>query len=224
MEYFPIFLDLKGRPCLVVGGGRVGERKALSLVAAGARVTVVSPTLTAKLARLAEKGDLTHRRRSFRRGDLRGVSLAFTCANDPAVNHRVWAEGVERGIPVNVVDDPKHCTFIMPSLVSRGGLIIAISTGGRSPALAKKIRQELERSFGREYSLLLQLMAGLRRRLLTQGRPSADNKKVFKNIVESPILRLLREEKVEQAEKLLKKLAGPEFTLSRLGVKVRRSR
>ena len=137
-RYYPIFLDLQGRPAVVVGGGRVAARKAAALVEAGARVRVIAPRLVPELqAHQVE-------RRSYRPGDLRGAVLAFAATNDRRVNHAVAVEATRRRIPVNVADSLEECTFIVPARVSRGGLEIAVSTGGRSPRLAKQLRRRLE--------------------------------------------------------------------------------
>jgi precorrin-2 dehydrogenase/sirohydrochlorin ferrochelatase len=146
-EYFAAFLDLRGRRCLVVGGGAVGERKTRALVECGADVTVVSPTLTAGLAELALIGRVTLRARRFRRWDVRGCSVVVAATGDGRVDAAVAAEARRRHALVNVVDDPAHCDFIAPSVLRRGPLQIAVSTSGRSPALARDIRRRLEALF-----------------------------------------------------------------------------
>ncbi|HKB26274.1 MAG TPA: bifunctional precorrin-2 dehydrogenase/sirohydrochlorin ferrochelatase [Methylomirabilota bacterium] len=155
-DYFPAFLDLRGRPCVVVGGGAIGERKVDDLLGAGARVTLVSPALTPRLAALTAAGLLTHRRRLFRRADVRGAALVIAATGVPAVDAAVAAEARRRRALVNVVDRPAECDFILPSVLRRGGLQIAVSTGGRSPALAREIRRRLERVIGPEYAALVE--------------------------------------------------------------------
>ena len=155
-DYFPAFLDLRGRPCVVVGGGAIGERKVDDLLGAGARVTLVSPALTPRLAALTAAGLLTHRRRLFRRADVRGAALVIAATGVPAVDAAVAAEARRRRALVNVVDRPAECDFILPSVLRRGGLQIAVSTGGRSPALAREIRKRLERVIGPEYAALVE--------------------------------------------------------------------
>jgi precorrin-2 dehydrogenase / sirohydrochlorin ferrochelatase len=154
-DYFAAFLDLRGRRCLVVGGGEIGERKARTLLQSGAQVTVVSPAVTRGLAALATVGRIVERRRPFRRSDLRGCALAVAATGDPAVDDAVAALARRARVLVNVVDRPERCDFILPSVLQRGELQIAVSTGGRSPALAREIRRRLETLFGPGYAELV---------------------------------------------------------------------
>jgi len=149
-DYFPAFLDLRGRRCLVVGGGANGERKAKDLVDCGARVTVVSPAITPGLGALAASGLVVHRPRKFLRSDVRGCAVVIAATGSARVDDAVAAEAHRRNALVNVVDRPAHCDFIVPSVLRRGELQIAVSTGGRSPALAREIRKRLEPMFGPE--------------------------------------------------------------------------
>ena len=149
-DYFPAFLDLRGRRCLVVGGGPIGERKARALLECGARVVVVSPGLTPGLAALARGGRLEHRARAFRGIDVRGCTLVIAATGRATVDRAVAATARAHGALVNVVDRPAHCDLIMPSVLRRGELQIAVSTGGRSPALAREIRRSLEPLFAAE--------------------------------------------------------------------------
>ncbi len=163
-DYFAAFLDLRGRRCLVVGGGAVGERKARDLLRAGADVTLVSPRLTADLAALARAGVLAHRPRPFRRADVRGAALVIAATGVPGVDAAVAAEARRRRALVNVVDRPAACDVILPSVLRRGRLQIAVSTGGRSPALAREIRRRLERVVGPEYAALVERVGEARDR------------------------------------------------------------
>ena len=161
-DYFAAFLDLRGRRCLVVGGGEIGERKARALLACGAQVTVVSPTATRGLAALALEGRIVERRRSFRRADLRGCALVVAATGDPAVDDAVATR-----------DRPESCDFILPSVLRRGELQIAVSTGGRSPALAREIRRRLEPLFGPEYAELVARTGQARRAARAAARTPA---------------------------------------------------
>ena len=154
-DYFAAFLDLRGRRCLVVGGGEVGERKARALLEYGAHVIVVSPTVTAGLAALAVVGRIVERLRPFRRADLRGCALVMAATGDPVVDDAVATLAHRARVLVNVADRPERCDFILPSVLQRGDLQIAVSTGGRSPALAREIRRRLETMFGPEYAELI---------------------------------------------------------------------
>lgn len=170
MGYYPAFLELAGRRCLVVGGGPVAERRIGGLLAAGATVTVVSPRLTAALAALAAAGRITHEARGYRPGDLAGCDLAFTATDTRVVNGAVAAEARQRRVWVNAADDPAHCTFILPALVRRGDLTVAVGTGGTSPALARAVREELETYFTPEYATLAEIAGEARHELRAAGR------------------------------------------------------
>jgi precorrin-2 dehydrogenase/sirohydrochlorin ferrochelatase len=163
-DYFPAFLDLRGRRCLVAGGSEVGERKARALLECGAHVIVVSPTLTPGLAALAEGGCIERRERMFRRSDLRGCALVIAATGERRVDEALAAMARRWRVLVNVVDRPAHCDFILPSVLRRGELQIAVSTGGRSPALAREIRRRLEGLFGPEYAELVRRVGADRRR------------------------------------------------------------
>lgn len=165
MGYYPIFLDMTDRPCLVVGGGPVAERKAEALLGVGARVTVVSPVVSERLRSWAKGGKIRHLRREYQWGDLIGYELAFVATDDGEVNAAVAWEGRERGVWVNAADDPAHCDFILPSVLRRGQLVVAVATGGASPALSRAVREELEAYFSGDYAVLAQLMAEVRSEL-----------------------------------------------------------
>src|SRR5262245_60372528 len=166
MQYYPIFLDLRAHPCVVIGGGAVAERKVESLLQARARVAVISPTCTPPLRSWAAERVVVLPQRPYHFGDLRGFSVAFAATNDETLHQTI---GGEAGVLLNVVDRPALCSFIVPAVVSRGDLTLAVSTGGASPALAKKIRQALEQQFGPEYDLALRLLARVRERVAREG-------------------------------------------------------
>ena len=163
-DYFAAFLDLRNRRCLVVGGGPVGERKVRSLLECGAGVVLVSPTLTAELARLVSTGRVVHHARTFRRADVRGCMVAVAATGCAATDRAVAAAARQARVLVNAVDRPAACDFILPSVLRRGELQIAVSSGGRSPALAREIRRRLEALFGPEYAELVERTGQARRR------------------------------------------------------------
>ena len=169
-SYYPVFLDVRGRTALVVGGGAVAERKAAGLARAGACVRVVAPTVTAGLEAHARDGLVDLRRRAFRENDVEGVFLVYAATDDAAVNEAVYAEAEARGVPANVVDDPAHCSFIVPSVVRRGPLQLAVSTSGAAPALAKRLRRELEGRFPGLGGLRGPAGRGARPRAFAHGR------------------------------------------------------
>ena len=163
--YYAAFLDLRGRRCLVVGGGAVAERKVHGLLEAGARVRVVSPTLTKGLAALATAGLVEHRVRRFRRHDVRGCALVVAATGRAPVDDAAASAARRARALVNVVDRPASCDFILPSVLRRGDLQIAVSTGGRSPALAREIRRRLEQEIGEDYAALVARVGAARTRL-----------------------------------------------------------
>ena len=187
MKTYPIFAVIEDKPCLVVGGGAVGERKVLDLMAAGARVTVVSRTLTPELAALADEGKITYLPEDFRDSRVEGMALVMAATDDPKVNAAVSAAAQARAIWVNVADEPEYCTFIVPAQVRRGDLTLAISTGGASPALARQVREELQQQFGPEYGPYLDLLRRVRTRLLAERRAHPDNGPLFHRLVNSPL-------------------------------------
>lgn len=191
MRYYPAFLDLRGRRCVVVGGGPVAERKAVSLLDAGADLVVVSPVLTASLKDLAGKRALIHRQKNFDEQDIAGAYLAIAATGDAAVNESVARACRKQGVLVNAATSPEDGTFIVPSVVARGGLLIAVSTCGDSPALARKVREDLERAYGPEYGVFLEKMATMRRRLLADVADENVRRKVHQAVVDSDVLSLL---------------------------------
>jgi precorrin-2 dehydrogenase/sirohydrochlorin ferrochelatase len=187
VKTYPLFAVIEDKPCLVVGGGAVGERKVLDLLAAGARVTVVSRTLTPELAALADRGEITYLPEDFRESLVEGMALVMAATDDPQVNAQVSAAAQARAIWVNVADEPEHCTFIVPAQVRRGDLTLAISTGGASPALARQVREELQQHFGPEYGPYLDLLRRVRTRVLAERRAHPDNGPLFHRLVNSPL-------------------------------------
>src|SRR5262245_50840714 len=162
-DYFPAFLDLRGRRCLVVGGGRIAERKVQGLLDCGARVIVVSPALVSRLAHLAAGGRIEHRARMFRKVDVRGCVLVIAATGVGAVDDAVAESARCHRALINTVDRPARCDFIYGSVLRRGELQIAVSTGGRAPALAREIRRRLEPVIGAEYAALVDEVGRARR-------------------------------------------------------------
>lgn len=165
---YPIFLDLSRRWCVVVGGGEVAERKAAGLLASGAEVTVIAPSVTSKIRRMAGSGKLRLRERRFIPGDLKKAFIAVCATDDAALNARIARMARRRGVLVNVADCPGLCDFYLPSVLRRGRLQIAVSTGGKSPSLAKSIRLELESRYGKEYGALTELLGRIRGRIVRE--------------------------------------------------------
>jgi siroheme synthase-like protein len=162
---YPIFLDLEGRRCLVVGGGRVAERKAAALLDAGARVSVVAPRIDPVLMRRAEAGDLTVEVRPFAEGDLDGAVLVIAATDDEAVNQAVWQATRLRGVLCNVVDKPGQCDFHVPAVLRRGRLQVAFSTNGQAPAVGATLRDAVDATFGETFERVVESGAALRDRI-----------------------------------------------------------
>jgi precorrin-2 dehydrogenase/sirohydrochlorin ferrochelatase len=179
MKTHPVFLDLRGVPCAVIGGGKVAQGKVRKLLDAGAEVTVISPAVTPALARLIDKRGIRHLKTAYRAGTLRRFWLVYAASNDAAVNASVAREAREAGILFNVVDRAALSNFIAPAVVRRGELVIAVSTGGASPAFAKQIRRDLEKLFGKEYGPAVRLMAAARKTLLSADLAAATKRKLL---------------------------------------------
>jgi precorrin-2 dehydrogenase / sirohydrochlorin ferrochelatase len=170
MDLFPIFLKLSARPCLVFGAGNLAESKIESLRAAHARVTVIAPEARSRIVDLAAAGELEWKQRGYIEGDLAGNFLVVAATNDPAVNRAVYKEAVENNVLCNAVDDPPFCDFYFPSVVRRGDLQIAISTAGASPALAQRLRKEINAQLPLDAGDWLTDLGNLRREV-TQREP-----------------------------------------------------
>jgi precorrin-2 dehydrogenase/sirohydrochlorin ferrochelatase len=203
-DFFPIYLNVKGKPCLVVGGGTVAQRKVLELIACGAQVHVTSPELTLVLRELAERGAIRWEMRPYERGEARGHSLVFSCTDHRSVNKDVFEDCEAAGIPCNVVDDPEICSFIMPSVLHRGPIAIAVSTSGKSPALARAIRERVSEVIGSEYAVFAELISEMRREMLDAGEMTEEERITFwRDVTTSHIPELLKAGKIEEARALI---------------------
>jgi siroheme synthase-like protein len=192
VHYYPVYLDLRGRSCVVIGGGHLAEEKVRGLLAAGAAVTVVAGEAGGEIHEAAEAGRITWERRGYRPGDLAGATLAFVAGQDPETVDAVWREGTERGTLVNTIDDVPHCGFIAPSILRRGDLTVAISTSGRAPALAVRLRQRLEGMLGHEHARFLEMAGTIRQPLAERCPDFATRRELWYRLVDSDVLDLLR--------------------------------
>lgn len=197
-QTLPVNLVVRGRRCVVVGGGAVAGGKVQALESRGAEVTVIAPEITPEVDALASSGRVVLHRRPYSHGDLEGAFFAVCGTDDPGTNEAVWREAQERGVLVNVVDDTPHCTAVFPAIVRRGDLQIAVSTEGRSPALAVRIKQRLEREFGDEYAVLLEIL-GDARPLAAGWKTQKDRADLWYSIVDSDVLDLIRQGRVSEA-------------------------
>ncbi len=200
MRYgYPVFLDLEGQPCIVFGGGWMAEEKARGLVEAGAQLTVVSAELDPSFGPLIASAHCQWVARDYQPGDLRGCFLAVS-AGDRQYNAAIWEEGERENVIVNCLDDPPHCRFIYPSIHRQGELVVALSTTGKCPALAVRLRQRLGEQLGPEYAAFLQIVSQFRERLASLVPDFATRKAVWYQLVDSPALDLLRRGERPQAE------------------------
>jgi len=183
VSLFPVFLKLMDRPCLVVGAGRAGEPKIASLLAAEAAVRVVAPEATEAVMQWARTGRLNWQPRCFEPADLDGKFLVVVATPWCELNDSIYREAQQRGVLCNVVDDPPRCDFYYPAVVNRGELQIALSTNGRSPALAQRLRQELEQQFGPEYEAWLEALGQKRQDLFALAIDSEERRRLLHNLV-----------------------------------------
>lgn len=181
LRYYPVFLKIEGEKCVVIGGGGVAERKARALLDAGGRVTVISPVLTRRLEKEKQAGKITHVARRYRKGDLKGAFVVIAATDSEEENIKVSEEAKGASGPfINVVDRPELCSFIVPSVVRRGPLQIAISTSGASPATAKAIRKELEKLYGPEFGRHLRRLAKLRAKAFKEIKDKRERSRYLK--------------------------------------------
>jgi len=207
---FPIFLNLRGRLCTVVGGGEVAARKAAALLREGATVRVIAPELSETMKVFLVSPELSHVQREYREGDLQGSVLAFAATDDSEVNAAVYRDAEARGIAVNVADDPAHCTFFMPAVVHRDPIAVAISTQGTSPALARHLRERIEEAIPPGYAHLARLLGRLRPELTASAAGQEERKDRLQKVIGSEVMSLLVAGKLEEAEELARKLLGLE--------------
>jgi precorrin-2 dehydrogenase len=204
--YYPIFLEMKDRRCVVIGGGAVAERKVEGLVAVGANVTVISPAITDGLRDLLAQGAIRHVTREYIAGDRAGYDLVFVATDNSEINAAVYGEARSLRIWVNSADDPDHCDFILPAMIRRGDLAVAVSTGGVSPAVTRAVREELDEYFTADYARFVQIAGEVRRELQEQSvSPGAD---AWNRALQGDFRRLIREERPVQAKALLLETLG----------------
>jgi precorrin-2 dehydrogenase/sirohydrochlorin ferrochelatase len=210
LKYYPVFLDIADKKCAVVGGGEVAARKVKRLLECGAKVSVVSPQLNAELAALKDADRISHIACEYSREFISGAALAIGATDDEQTNLAISQDAREKGIAVNIVDDPKKCDFILPSIVERGELVIAISTGGNSPALARHLREELETRYGAEYEIFLRILGNLR---LQMAKNTGVGKSWFDALISSGILALIQKKDWEKVKNTVREITGQEVKI-----------
>ena len=210
--YFPIFVDVTARPILVIGGGKVGLEKVSTLLRAEAgELTVISPVLLDALRAELDAGRIRHLARVYQEGDMLGYQMVFIATDDRSANASIRAEGRRRGIWVNAADDPQNCDFILPAVVRQGPITIGISTGGGSPAMARRVREELNDYFSEDFTALADLLADVRAELKARGVLSRISPDTWQRAIDGNLRALLAQRRTGQAKALL---------LARLGLPI----
>jgi precorrin-2 dehydrogenase/sirohydrochlorin ferrochelatase len=197
--YYPIYLDIEGHDVLIVGGGEVCARKAATLLRYGARVSVVSPEVSDAVRRMASEGAVRLVEKSYDPEDLDASTLVIASTDDPCINARVARDSRRKRIPVNVVDVPHLCDFIVPAVIEQGSIQIAVSTGGKSPALARELRKAIETSIGEEWAEINDLLGRLRPIAKKALANDTDRKRLFDSILAAGVLELIRSGRHDEA-------------------------
>jgi precorrin-2 dehydrogenase / sirohydrochlorin ferrochelatase len=213
MKYYPVFLNARDRNCLVVGGGRVGTRKAKTLVRSGAQVTVVSKVVCEELEKMP---GIVLKRRAFLPVDLEGMFLVFAATNDARQNQQVLTDARAAHVLCNSADAPGQGDFILPAVMDQGDLICAVSTCGASPVLAKKIRDDLAQAYGPEYAMFLLLMKAIRKKLLAAGHDPEGHKLIFRALMEKNLPALIAGKEIAAIDTVLFELLGNGFVFTDL--------
>jgi precorrin-2 dehydrogenase/sirohydrochlorin ferrochelatase len=210
LKYYPVFLDIKDKKCVIVGGGEVAARKAERLLDCGAKVFVISPNLSPELAALKEKKIISHIAAEYTVNLIEGAALIIGATDDEKTNARISNDARGKGIPVNIVDDPQKCDFILPSVVQRGDLAITIGTGGKSPALARHMREEMEARYGKEYEILLNILGKLR---VKMEKKTGIGKDWFKSLLAAGILDSIKDKDIKKVKEIVKIITGEEVEI-----------
>ncbi len=214
MSFYPVNLRLHGRKVAVLGGGAVAERKTLELLAAGAVLTLISPCLTQKLQSLAAEDALLHLKRAWRPGDGAGFFLLFCATDDAAVNRAAAEDARNSGALINVADAPELCDFTVPGQVRRGDLLLTVSTGGKSPAFARRLRRELEEQYGEAYGGYLDLLGELRATVREKMADSKERQLFWRLALDEKMFELIRAGKFKEAEARIRNAIGSTGTQS----------
>jgi precorrin-2 dehydrogenase len=216
MRYYPVNLDIQNRKCLVVGGGSVGTRKVMTLVECGAVVTVVSSDVAEELLELAKKKMIELKKRPYESSDIDGMFLVIGATDNEALNRQINKDAEHQNKLCNIADRPDVCNFVLPSIVNRGNLVIAISTSGKSPAFAKKMRQDLEKEFGEEYDEFLQLMGAIRKKALSEKHEPEAHKHLFEQLINRGLVDMVRKHDEERINSLLLEIFGQGYRFEEL--------
>jgi uroporphyrin-III C-methyltransferase/precorrin-2 dehydrogenase/sirohydrochlorin ferrochelatase len=203
MQYFPMFFNIKDRPCLVVGGGDVAGRKVALLLRASGKVTVVAPSLSEMLQSRLQAGDIQHRQKSFDADDLQHCVLVVAATDDEQTNAEISKLCQQRNLPVNVVDQPELCTFVVPSIIDRSPVQIAVSTGGASPVLARLLRSRLETMIPASYGRLAALMEEFRDKVKAHFKNGDKRRRFWETVIQGPVAEMVFSGKEEAAREAM---------------------
>ncbi len=209
MLYYPVFLNLKNKKAVVIGGGSVAERKAQTLLSCNADVSIISPKITPRLRRLVKEGKVEYIKKGYEDKDIKDAFIVVAATNDRGINEAIYKAAERYGCLLNIVDKPESSNFIVPSVISRGDLTIAISTGGRSPALSKQIRKELQQIYGREYEIFIKTMGKIRGALLRSVSSEKARRRIFTKLAkkQSGMIGLLKKGKKMEFYKEIERIA-----------------
>lgn len=216
MSFYPVFVQLEGKKVVVVGGGNVAYRKVLALLECGAAIHLAGRELTLALREMVEKKEIYFLGHEFSEDALENAFMVIAATDDKELNHHISTCARKKGVLVNAVDQPPDCDFIVPSILKRGDLQIAISTSGKSPALARRIRKRLEAQFGEEYETFLSMMGRLRKEILSMGLPQKENSRIFQEIVDSDLLEDFSDGFSRRMEEYLKNVLPEQVNLKGL--------
>jgi len=216
MRYYPVNLDIRNRKCLIVGGGSVSLRKTERLLKCGAKISVVSPVVTERLAALADNGAIVLHKRPYRSSDINDMFLVIAATDNEKLNRQISGDAKRHNILCNIVDYPEGSDFILPSTVNRGDLQIAVSTSGNSPAFAKKLQKQMENQFGEEYLVFLKLMGAIRKKLLSEEHNPEKHKLIFEQLVESDLAEMIKKKEIEKINSLLFNILGEGYDFNLL--------
>lgn len=216
MAYYPIMVDLTDKEVLVVGGGSVAGRKIVTLLEYGAVVSLVSRELSPEIKGYVESGRIRYLGEEFSMVFLKEKFLVIAATDDAELNHRISQVAEEKGMLINAIDQPADCNFIVPSIIKKGDLVVAVSTSGKSPALAKKIRKQLTEYFGDEYEPFLRMMGRIRNEVISSGPDPEENSRLFTRIVDSKLFDAIKTGALDDAALILTEILGRDISINNI--------
>lgn len=216
MGLYPVNLNIKGATCVIIGGGEVARRKVGELISCKARVVVISPEVAPSILNMVKSGRIQWHARCYQRGDLDDAFLVFAATDNREVQQKIAEEATESKVLFNSVDDPDACSFQVPARVRRGDFLLTVSTGGRSPALAAKLRRQLAAEYGKEYQQLVDLLGQIRKVIVVDGQTSEFHKMLFEKLLRLNLLEQIRKEEWSALETELRDILPEEISAKEL--------